>query len=270
MGSLRLVRKRKMVNFDFPVEEKRLIVEGVGEIRDRKAIVRTDTNTVLGIVSGRYKLVKHSEVINSVGKVLAEVGLKLDRVSLCRQGAVMFVKFYGNREFTREVKADDAVRFGLEVFNSYDGSMQIGVVLIAERLKYYSEMIAPETISSFFIKHYDRLDLGDVRRKSLDILEKSEWFLGRYRYWSRVEVEEDKVKDFFNELFRGRYGEMLFAKYLAEKEGDTVWDLYNFFTRWLTHEVRTRRGNEENRRLLVWNRECKITNKLVEWVDRLL
>jgi hypothetical protein len=258
----------KMVKVLFPVEERKLIVQGGAVIPHKKAIVRSDTNQVLGIVSDRYKLVKHEEVIGCVNDALKEIGMKETERSLCHNGANLFIKYRGNGEYSKEVKVGDIVRFGLEIFNSYNSSMPVGVVLIAERLKCVNGMIVPETLSSFSVKHYGKLDLSDVRRKSLVILERIPIYLERWQSWSKKDLSVDIARQFFNRSFGKRMREMLFQKFLVEREEDTVWGLYNFFTRYLSHEIRTRRGNEQNLRMLQWSRELDITGKLTKWVNK--
>lgn len=251
----------------FPVAEKKVIVEGGKIIPDKKAIVRTDTNEVLGIVSNQYRLVRHEEVLNSVNRVFDDLSLKESKKYFCARGAIMFSRFFGNGKYSKEVKVGDIVRFGIEVFNSYNGRLPVGLILIGERLKCSNGMIVPETITSFVIKHYNSLSLDDVRNKASEILNKLNTIVSYYRKWSEIKVDKNRVQTFFNSTFGSKYKVKLFEKYQVEKEGDTIWDLYNFFTRWITHEFKVRKNNIENYRLAQFNKEMFITDRIIHFAN---
>jgi len=241
------------------VEEKIKTVSGK-EVSGKKAIVRVDTGEVLGVVSDKYKLVRHQEVLSSMEQVFKELAMGEPSISLCKRGAVMFAKFLTPK--TWEPKEGDIVRFGLQVFNSYNGSLPVGVILIALRLKCSNGMTVPETMTRFMIKHYDSLSLGDIRRKSEDVLGKIDVVVKRWGGWSQVKVDEQKVRDFLVSLFGRRSSEDLYRKYLELKEGDTVWDFYQFLSYWSSNLKKTRKGNEESLPLLRWGIENSVASRM--------
>lgn len=254
-----------MVEEMFKVREEKLRTESGNVIEGRKAIVREDTGDVLGLVSDKYKLVRHEEVLRSIYQVVPGLNLKESSRSLCKNGAVMFTKFFMEGNGRKEMKVGDIVKFGIEVFNSYNGSLPVGVVLIAERLKCSNGMVVPETITRFAVKHYGGLDLGEVRRKSVDVLANVDSVFNRWKQWNETDVDEQSVKTLFSKLFGNRLREKLFVEYLREREGETKWDVYQYLMRYSTHDVKVRKGNEQNRRLLQWGLENGVAEKISRW-----
>lgn len=233
----------------FEVQEERLRTVSGRDVFGKKAIIRIDTGDVLGVVSDKYKLVKHQEVLNSMNPVIKELGVEQPSVNFCKRGAVMFQKFF-IPQLLWEPKVGDVVKFGLQVFNSYDGSLPVGVLLIAERLKCTNGLTAPETMTSFSVKHYGSLDLGEVSRKANDVLAKVSLVKSKWEGYRDEKVTEEKVIKFLTKVYGVRLREKLYTKYLAEREGDTVWDLYQTLTYYSTHVLKSRKGNEENIPLL--------------------
>ena len=242
------------------IEEKIKTVSGK-EVSGKKAIVRVDTGEVLGVVSDKYKLVRHQELLNSMEQVIKELSLWPElSVSLCKRGALMFAKILTPRIW--EPKEGDIVRFGLQVFNSYNGSLPVGVILIALRLKCSNGMTVPETIVYFALKHYDSLSLGDIRRKSEDVLAKVDVVVKKWERWCSIKVEKEKVQDFLNRLYGRRLRDVLYRRYEELKEGDSVWDLYQVLVYCSSHFLKSRKGNEENIPLLRFGMESSIARKV--------
>ena len=247
-------------------EKKIQTIDGI-EIKDKKAIVRIDTGAVLGVVGDNYRIVRHQEVINSVSSILGDLGLEEKTRTICKQGSVLFSKFYSDKKYEGEIKVGDIVKFGIEVFNSYNGTLPVGIILIAERLKCTNGMVVPETLSKFTVRHSNRLNLEVIKQRMKSILEGYPLILENYRQWETIKVEESRVQKFFEDNFGNRLQKNLFEIYIAEKEGNSIWDLYNVLTYWNTHELKTKKNNQENIRLLQWNKELDFTVKLQELVN---
>ena len=59
-----------LAGLDWEVEKKDVIVPGCSSITDYKATVRTADNTVLGIVSDRYKIVQNEDAFSFVDNIV--------------------------------------------------------------------------------------------------------------------------------------------------------------------------------------------------------
>ena len=118
---------RKMKELvDFQTELRAIQVCGGRKIPDRKAVVRQDTNEVLGIVGNNYRIVPHQDVIGIFEKV---PDLTLKRVDSCQRGAIMFAHFDirdGDTPLRADVAVGDTVNFGLRVFNSFNSIFGVG------------------------------------------------------------------------------------------------------------------------------------------------
>jgi len=245
----------------FNVEEEKIITESGKSVVGKKAIVRQDTGEILGVVSDKYKLVKHQELLNAMHSVIEGLGVEDQQLHLCKRGAVMFLKFYVPN-LIWEPKVGDTVRFGLQVFNSYDCSLPVGVLLIGEVLRCSNGMSAPETMTSFFLKHYGNLDLGEVRRKANDVLYKVDKVKAKWDGYRKEEVTEEKVKKFLNASYGSRLREKMFNTYMETREGNTVWDLYQVLMYHSTHSLKARKGNEANIPLLRAGLENSVASRL--------
>lgn len=248
----------------FPVELRNIETDTGSEIKRKKAVVRTDTNRVISVVSDKYTLIKNEDVLKAVEPVIESVGLKLAQASSCKGGAVSFARFYNEVDtFNKEVKVGDIVKLGIELFNSYDCSRPLGIGLIAERLKCTNGMTVPEALAHFSIRHYGGVDLGEVRDKVAEVLSFSEVVLKRWRTWVKESVDDATAKKFLFKMFgEKRNGQMMFKSYLEKREGNTVWDLYNVLTYYASHEAKVRKP--EDLRL----KQIGITNRVAEEMNK--
>ncbi len=100
-------------------------------ITKRKAIVG-ENGVVYNVVSDRYKLVQHEDVVNVVKQVLSDFGVVpiYEKFELSRNYAVMFYTVLTDRKMV----SSDELWFGFTVTNSYDGSTGIGFNISGLRL----------------------------------------------------------------------------------------------------------------------------------------
>ena len=77
---------------NFPVELMPIQTKSRIAIPDRRAVVRTDTNTPLGIVSTKYELLKHADVVNGFRKALKGDEYE-ETIKLARNGAQLYATY---------------------------------------------------------------------------------------------------------------------------------------------------------------------------------
>lgn len=248
--------------YDFEVVEKRLKTED-GVIVPSKAIVRADTNEVLSVMSNEYKVIRHSEVLNQFEKSLGDE-LSNRKVTLCKNGAILFARYETPKIESIEVKKDDIVKFGVEAFNSYDGSLPVGFVFTALRLVCTNGMTIPKSIARISVRHIGNPDITNIREdfaKRLPLYLKT---ANKWREWADITPEEVVVDKFFKEMF-GKRHQKAFAELYKQSEDKTLWGLYNMFTRYSTHDIKVRKNNEQNKRLAQWNFEQKVINRMYNY-----
>jgi len=102
----------------FDVEKKPLaLMEYPTEGIEPQAIVRTDTNQVLGVVSPKYRLIKHSDVMTRPLEILSKENFSVHRVGIIDNGAKVAVELRGNS--IRQINSDNYFE-RLILVNSYD------------------------------------------------------------------------------------------------------------------------------------------------------
>lgn len=234
-----------MINIDFPVVEKTLVTpEGVS-VPSHKVILREDNNQILGVVGKDFKLIKHADVLRSIESKIP-TQLELTSIDLCKNGAVMFAKYRTPRLEDIEVKVGDIVRFGLEIFNGYDGTTTVGFLLCGDRLACTNGMVVPRTISSVMRKHTGELNLNSVEDKFNERMPLFTRAVSKWREWATMTPSSTSVSRFFQDHLGKRLGDDMAAEYITN-EDKTVWGLFNMLTSYRTHSIRVR--DVQNKRL---------------------
>jgi len=127
MGNETGTKALEELNFDV-TRDKIAIASTQKIIPGREAIVRTDNQKVLGIVSNNYRLIKHGDAMVGPAKVLIEEGYEIKRAYQAKEGAKAILQL----QSTDTTKLNDEdYKTTLYLLNSYDGStslrMQFGL-----------------------------------------------------------------------------------------------------------------------------------------------
>ena len=252
--------------YDFAVAEKELkTAEGV-IIPNHKAIVREDTGNILSVMGKDYALVRHSDVIDQFEKALPSE-IQNRQVTLCKGGAVLFAKYQTPKIENVEVQKGDIVKFGVEVFNSYDGSLPVGFVFTALRLVCTNGMVIPKSIARISVKHRGNPELRNIKESFMKRLPLYLKMAQNWKNWTQVMPEPVNVSNFFGEAFGKRY-EKTFTDLYNSNQDKTLWGIYNILTAYCTHDIKVRKNNTENKRLAQWNFEQKVINRFYNYTWR--
>ncbi len=249
---------------EFEVQEKRLqTAEGV--MAPAKGILRTDTQKVLGVVGLDYKLIHHKDVVEGIEKNVP-THLSNRRLTVCREGSVMF-SYYDTPQIADEcIKDGDIVQFGLEAFNSYDGSLQVGFMLRAKRLKNNASLFIPKSIASIAMKHSSRLNISTIKDAFLKRMPLFMQTANKWKKWTNIIPSEEKVQKFLEDTVGERLQKQLFLDYASQ--GDkSVWGLYNVLAHYSTHAIKQHKNNTENKRITQFQFEKKAFTSFyfVDW-----
>jgi hypothetical protein len=232
-------------SYDFPVEfhpikttQTSLKNPGV-VIPGKLAVVRTDTNEPLAVVSDKYTFIEHSKVVegfrSTLGKTYSE-----EKISLQKNGARMFLKYTMKRQ--DEVKTGDIVGMQLFAKNSYDGSSQLQLSLGAIRLVCQNGMVINKSIVEFsqkHIGHQSNIDKGELEEKISLLTTNFQKIMPVMQSMTAKKIE--KTPD---DLFKSEYLKLptYISKIAQEeytREGDeSVWGFYNSLTFAITHKMR--------------------------------
>lgn len=249
-------RQEEMRNrIDFPIDIQKVQTSD-GLIINQKAIVRTDTNQVLGVVGNDYEFIRHEEVLQNMEKNLP-TELTCRQITMCKDGAVMFAHYETPKIKGVDIKLNDIVSFGLEVFNSYDGSMPMGFQFVAKRLVCLNGMTIPRSIAHIAVRHTSFYNLGKINtefNRKLPLLQQS---VDKWRDWSKLTPKKSRVDSFLKTHVREQLRKRFETEY-ATGEDKTVWRLFNILTAYNTHEIKVRTENAQNKRLSQLNFEKEV------------
>jgi len=167
---------QKQIGFD--VEMRNInTVEGI-KVPNHRAIVRTDTNKALSVVSDQYKIIKHDEVILPPVETLVGKGFKLTKGHILDDGAKVVVEMSGVEDIDIN---GDAFRERLLLINSYDrsASFQIKFGLFRLICSNGAGIWTPDSVNSK-IKHIgDKAEQFDPKQ-FLKYLDGREEYIGKY------------------------------------------------------------------------------------------
>lgn len=235
----------KNLEYDFPVELMTITAEKGISIPNKLAVVRTDTNTPLGLVSDKYAFLPHKEVVEGFRSALE--GQKfVEKIQLQKDGAQLFAE-YTLPGVEAEVEKGDVVGMKLLARNSYDGTAQLHMSLGSVRLVCKNGMTMTRNFIEFSHKHIGddlRLDVGEVKTNIDKMISRFQSTIPHMQKMSRMTltVPEDTLFD---------PKKVKLPAYLLKEASDefrkagdkTVWGRYNAFTFAITHKLRKEDAN---------------------------
>ena len=242
----------------FPVEELPLVAmkndtKKYFIDKDRyKAIVRTDTNEVLGVHSGKYNMVKHNDIVENImeGVALADISKDYDHsIKVYENGSKLKGSFVFNDLVQNDPEVNDIIRFKVDYMNSYDGMWSIMINAYGERLWCLNGCTSPESVTREKNKHTAGFNVqasADQIKLALEV-----FFNDRERWdaWRATKVSNDQVQKVFEKTLakpttptltnkvNWKQLTRLMDNYRQEVNvlGNNKWAAYNAATDWASH-----------------------------------
>jgi len=244
---------------DFEVITEGVYRSNMKIVPDRVLVIRSDTQDILGLVSSRYKIKTHSEVL----KPFNENPLLIQRgATVCKRGAIMFASYElteNGKTIEREIKVGDTIKFMIRAFNSYDGSMPAGFELYGCRLVCKNGMMVSKSLRHFSAKHFDKT-LKDFDQQLSLVKENIDLITKHWKNWSVTKTTPTRINDYLNSLNMGnKLRETLLEDCVAENTENGIWGIFNRMTAYITHEMKSR--EEQN---LAFSQRVRET----EWLDK--
>lgn len=228
---------------DFPVGLQPVFQEsdaGYRPVARRRAVVREDTGQVIAVVSDRYRLIPHREILDTVEAALAplDVGPVPRGVYVDRQGARMRAVFKFPA-LALPVRQGDEICPCLKIQNSYDGTSRITVHIGAFRFVCTNLAVGGggAFAGGFMSVHAGEIPLEAVASQLAAYLEGFEAIVALYAAWAGMPLEPEPVREILATL-PDRARKALTGA-VAAPEVRTVWDGYNAATHYATHETRS-------------------------------
>jgi hypothetical protein len=273
----------------FPVEELPLVAmkndtKKYFIDKDRyKAIVRTDTNEVLGVHSGKYNMVKHNDIVENImeGVALADISKDYDHsIRVYENGSKLKGSFVFNDLVQKDPEVNDIIRFKVDYMNSYDGMWSIMINAYGERLWCLNGCTSPEAVTREKNKHTAGFNVqasADQIKMALEV-----FFNDRERWdaWRATKVNNDQVQKVFEKTLakpttptltnkvNWKQLTRLMDNYRQEVNvlGNSKWAAYNAATDWASHP-----DNVPNPHRVIVRRQDAVqkmlNNKLWETID---
>lgn len=232
-----VIAKPVFDEINFPVEFQRLTTEN-GKVINKKAVVRTDKNIVLGVVGDKYRLIPHSEVLKQIEETLP-IGLNTRKVEITDDGAFMFARYESPKIKSVQPRKGDIVSFGIEIFNSYNGKTGVGMRMIARRLICENGMTVPRSISSVSVRHMSNCNIIKAREefnKKIELFMKYQKIWGM---WTKQKTSERKLESFLKKKKVAKKAiKIILSKFETQKDS-TIWGAFNAVTWYGTHVLQT-------------------------------
>ena len=221
-----------------------------------RALVRTDTNQILGVHGSKYKAIKHDDVVCSILDAINQSSISQYhemKIDVLENGA----KMRGTINFpdlTIEPAVGDFISFQVIFYNSYDGSWSFAQQAQGNRLWCLNGCTDALTVAKTVAKHTTNVS---VTASSAKIEQGLQCFLDskeRYQRWMGIKVDDATVENFFKkticnvpnntsqEKWNFKQLDNLMGLWNKEKRtlGSNKWALYNACTYWATHTDESR------------------------------
>lgn len=216
----------------------------------KEVIVNTESLHPVGVVSKNYALIPNIELANIFEDAFQkyEVSNTWDYIQRGGEAWVRRIIFNDDR-LTMEVKNDDTIKVGLEIFNSYSGKSSYGARLFGMREICDNGVVwGRENLISFKFTHMS--NNLDVIKKTFEITasDVTESVLPIWKEWVKTKFT---IKDMENFLETRDYitseknKEKILVKYEEimnrEFHEETKWAAFNTLTYISTHETKATR-----------------------------
>jgi len=136
---------------------------------DRKGVYNCQTHNIVNVVSDRYHLVNHEEVINDVEELIHESSLDLSgitrKIVFPKEGNVMFCT-YDFPSIKKEMSDGDSSNLQITIINSSDSSLSFELVIGAVRMACENGQIALSKEASCKLKHFNNYFDKNLRQSA--------------------------------------------------------------------------------------------------------
>lgn len=246
--------------YEFPVREEEAVTESGLVIPNARAIVRGDTDEVVGLVKSAYKTLTHDAALHPILEAFERTGEKVHKViRTTHNGARMYANLTFP-EYQRSAGGNDNYWPGITVTNSLDGTRRYMTELELMRLICTNGMRMPVSMAAFQIGHHKNADFDDPVHKVLELFESPEsfeWITAWNMIPGPAKRDEEVIIEAIEEVvntdgckFPVRYADNVVDYYQNDEDGFTVWNFYNAFNSVIEHDIKREKNKVERAREL--------------------
>ena len=252
----------------FPVEARAVCVnDAQGQPQSTQgyqAIVRTDTNDVLGIHGRNYKMIPNEPLFRGFDEALRTSDLDLKGLEVedhVNYGGRRVIRNYRFPTITTEPRVGDLVELRVSVINSFDSGTAVSAPVGGRRLWCLNGAVSLQGNASVYGRHTSGFDNARALEKINEAIERYLVAATDWSEWSQRELtqlEAQTALEAFPDI-NATLLQRLERAWTIESDnaGNTVWALYNAATRWSTHTP-VRETSEPNRASIVMDRERRV------------
>lgn len=216
--------------------------DGPREIETRRAIVREDTGEAIAVVSERYTLVPHQRILDTVESAITplDLGPVPRGIFVDGKGARMRA-LYKFPSLAQPVLGDDEICPCLQVRNTYDGSSRIALHIGAFRFVCTNLAVGGggAFAGGFVSIHQGEIPIEMMAGRLQSYLTKFDLIVEMYRQWSAMRPGRGDIDVVSKSILQGRFENL--AALMLLNPPQSVFDAYNRFTNFATHQMRSAR-----------------------------
>jgi hypothetical protein len=230
---------------DFPVTLKPLYYStGEGNaaacVPNRLAVVRGDTDRAISVVSDRYQLVPHQQLLNIVDSATTylDVGPVPRGIYVDRGGARMRALFKFP-SLARPISKDDDVCPCIKIQNTYDTTSRIMVHIGAFRFVCTILAVGGGGIfaGGFMAVHSGEIPVEKIAEQLGSYLSNFDSIAETYRRWTKQRFDRDQL-DTVIQVLPKRAGQVI-EQGIRRSQVESVYAAYNIATNYATHRRRS-------------------------------
>ena len=246
------------VKYDFPVDFQNLRTTSGIIVPGKRAVVRTDTKKVLGVVGTEYKILPNKYVLDQIESTLP-VSLQTRKISVCEDGQYMFARYMSPKIKPITVAKGDIIQFGVEIVNAYNGRMSLLMRMFALRLVCTNGMTTPHGVSTIQVRHVGSANLIEARKEFEMKVQLFQDYGDVWKSWLKVTPKETQINEFLEKRISSQIGRDIIRNKFETDKDRSLWGFFNAVTFYGTHIRKPK---------FVTNRDESNPNKLVSVVGK--
>ncbi|MBL8029365.1 MAG: DUF932 domain-containing protein [Fibrobacteres bacterium] len=236
----------KAAHLDWSAEPVGLVTTNGLDVPDHKAICRSDTNKVLGVVGSRYEVLQNTQSLAICDVFSQQYQASYETAGCLREGRKVFLQM--KLGGTDEVRKNDKISRFLTVLNAHDGSSSVRIYATPIRIVCQNTLnLSLRNIEyGVSIRHTESMD--DRLREAFKAFNLTQAHFAKFKemaqYLCRKQVDRIMVERFLKDLVpdtgstrslnqRNKIHELF---EVGKGNGqDTAWDLLNGATEFSDH-----------------------------------
>ena len=228
-------------------EPQQLITAGGKDVTSHKAIVRTDTGSVIGIVGKDWTPIQNAEAFAFFDTIVKEKGMQYIKAKEIDGGRRVFLQA---RLSQGEVRRGDIVENRLTLINGFDGSTSFTVRMTPMRLVCLNGLLSADKAHTISVRIRHTKSASERYEQALMVFAAAQTsfqsFLDSAKTLTQVILDKEMVRRFLNSCFDDPNNESTRIRnqknqaYILSQKGagngqGTMWDLYNGVTEYVDH-----------------------------------